>query len=145
MAMVCKHIEAEPPTVPRCQRCGGIVKPKVVFFGENLPERFHKQLPDLKKADLLLVMGTSLMVHPFASLVDMVEKTTPRVLFNREPVGPFGAVGLGRNVVALGDCDSGVQKLAGLLGWTQELQAVAAEGEALFAAAQEAKRGAATK
>jgi hypothetical protein len=88
----------------------------------------------MKKAQLLLVLGTSLKVecalcgkserfveridcltiyqkvHPFATLVDMVDKQCPRVLFNREPAGPFGT-SMGRNVVVLGDCDSGAFKL----------------------------------
>jgi NAD-dependent deacetylase sirtuin 2 len=41
-----------------------------VFFGEDLPERFHRLVePDFSECDLLLVMGTSLAVNPFASLV----------------------------------------------------------------------------
>ena len=41
----------------------GVVKPDIVFFGEDLPQRFHSlQLPDFFKCDLLFVMGTSLEV-----------------------------------------------------------------------------------
>lgn len=41
-----------------------------MFFGEDLPERFHRLVkPDFSACDLLLVMGTSLAVNPFASLV----------------------------------------------------------------------------
>ena len=54
------------------QRSGGLVKPDIVFFGEQLPERFGRLVPaDFDACDLLLVMGTSLQVQPFASLVDM--------------------------------------------------------------------------
>ena len=43
----------------------------IVFFGEALPDRFAQcAMQDMKKCDLLLIMGTSLLVHPFASLVD---------------------------------------------------------------------------
>ena len=53
-------------------RHGGLVKPDIVFFGEQLPERFRRLVPaDFDACDLLLVMGTSLQVQPFASLVDM--------------------------------------------------------------------------
>lgn len=50
--------------VPTCTECNGIVKPDIVFFGENLPERFHV-LPnsDFKQCDLLIIMGTSLTVQ----------------------------------------------------------------------------------
>lgn len=41
----------------------GLVKPDIVFFGEDLPRRFHTlQLPDFAKCDLLIIMGTSLEV-----------------------------------------------------------------------------------
>lgn len=75
--------------VPACKKCeAGIVKPDIVFFGENLPERFHRLSgEDLPKCDLLLIMGTSLTVHPFAGLVNDVTDDTVRILFNREPVG----------------------------------------------------------
>ena len=52
------------------QGCGSYVKPGIVFFGESLPERFWAAVPeDFGAADLLIVMGTSLVVHPFASLI----------------------------------------------------------------------------
>lgn len=50
--------------------CKGLVKPAIVFFGESLPERFWKCVPgDFEQADLLIVLGTSLVVQPFASLI----------------------------------------------------------------------------
>eukprot|EP00669_Euglena_mutabilis_P003528 TRINITY_DN14508_c0_g1_i1.p1 TRINITY_DN14508_c0_g1~~TRINITY_DN14508_c0_g1_i1.p1 ORF type:complete len:268 (-),score=79.06 TRINITY_DN14508_c0_g1_i1:143-946(-) len=57
---------------------GGLVKPDIVFFGEPLPDRFAQQrAADLPAADLLIVMGTSLQVQPFASLVNDVGKVVP--------------------------------------------------------------------
>ena len=47
---------------------------------------------DLPKADLLMVLGTSLQVQPFAGLVEAVSETAPRVLVNREAVGPWAWV-----------------------------------------------------
>ncbi|CAO1622499.1 unnamed protein product [Parajaminaea phylloscopi] len=69
---------------------GGLVKPDIVFFGEGLPSRFFSQLDDLKQADLLITMGTSLQVHPFASLIDRVRPSCPRLLINLERVGDIG-------------------------------------------------------
>jgi NAD-dependent protein deacetylase sirtuin 2 len=58
-------------SVPTCIRCNGLVKPDIVFFGERLPERFNDCLKeDFPKCDCLIVMGTSLTVQPFASLID---------------------------------------------------------------------------
>jgi len=49
--------------VPDCPACGGVLKPAVVFFGENVPrERVQAALDALSPADALLVVGSSLMV-----------------------------------------------------------------------------------
>lgn len=109
--------------VPRCvdPECDGLVKPDIVFFGEQLPELFHKNRHVPSYGDLVLVMGTSLTVQPFASLPEMAKDETPRVLFNLERVGTLGT--RADDVLVLGDCDSGVRKLADQLGWAGELEA----------------------
>jgi len=49
---------------PRCECCGGLLKPDVVFFGENVPgERYQDARDALAHADALLVAGSSLMVY----------------------------------------------------------------------------------
>jgi NAD-dependent SIR2 family protein deacetylase len=49
---------------PRCETCGGLVKPDVVFFGENVPgDRYAAAREALARADALLVAGSSLMVY----------------------------------------------------------------------------------
>ena len=50
--------------IPECRACGGILKPHVVFFGENVPpERVTRAMIALEHARLLLIVGTSLMVY----------------------------------------------------------------------------------
>lgn len=50
--------------VADCGRCGGLLKPDVVFFGENVPrERVESALEHLTQADAVLVVGSSLMVY----------------------------------------------------------------------------------
>lgn len=50
--------------VPDCPRCGGMLKPDVVFFGENVPRpRVEQALAAVQQADALLVVGSSLMVY----------------------------------------------------------------------------------
>ena len=69
------------------ERYGGLVKPDIVFFGEQLPERFFQLAEvDLAECDLLIILGTSLKVQPFASLVGLVKEDVPRLLINREQV-----------------------------------------------------------
>ena len=49
--------------IAACAACGGILKPHVVFFGENVPvERVKRSMAALEQAKLLLIAGTSLMV-----------------------------------------------------------------------------------
>lgn len=55
--------------LPRCGRCGCVVKPDITFFGEALPVDALSQARDeARKADLMLVLGSTLLVQPAASL-----------------------------------------------------------------------------
>jgi NAD-dependent SIR2 family protein deacetylase/ankyrin repeat protein len=138
--------------VPRCSKCGGVMRPDIVFFGEPLPSRFHEKITsDFRECDLLIVAGTSLTVYPFAGLVGDVSPLTPRLLFNRNSVGVWKnscrddddsggekkktnnnndeVVGNYRDVQVLGECDEGVWQLVDLLGWRDELKQLIASGE----------------
>ncbi|TDL22163.1 SIR2 family histone deacetylase [Rickenella mellea] len=112
----------EAQEIPRCERkgCGGLVKPDIVFFGESLPPEFFKQVPKLRDADLLIVMGTSLTVHPFASLTGMVPEECPRLLINLDHVGGWGS--RVNDVAILQKCDDAVRLLCKRLGWEDELE-----------------------
>jgi NAD-dependent SIR2 family protein deacetylase len=60
------HVAASPDdlVVPDCPACGGVLKPRVVFFGEGVPRsRVDETLAALDDADALLVVGSSLMVY----------------------------------------------------------------------------------
>lgn len=109
-------------TVPHCldTSCNGLVKPDIVFFGEQLPSSFFEARDLPSEADLAIVMGTSLSVHPFASLPQFCRDRTPRVLINSEQVGDMGS--RPDDVLMLEDCDSGVRKLAEACGWLGELE-----------------------
>ncbi|KAJ2453467.1 hypothetical protein EV183_002220 [Coemansia sp. RSA 2336] len=127
--------------IPHCTQCKSLVKPDITFFGEGLPQRFFELLDeDFDACDLLIVMGTSLQVHPFASLIDRVSSSTPRLLVNRERVGESGIGRIGfdfdgkhrgsalhRDALILGDCDEACLLLADHLGWKEELLKLRAE------------------
>lgn len=68
--------------VPRCV-CGGIIKPDVVLYGEELDNRtIQGAVGHIAKADMLIVGGTSLVVYPAAGLVDYY-RGTRLVLINK--------------------------------------------------------------
>ena len=61
---------ADPPVLRPCPRCGSPLRPDVVWFGESLdPGAWDRAAAACKRADLLVVVGTSGVVHPAASLV----------------------------------------------------------------------------
>jgi NAD-dependent SIR2 family protein deacetylase len=70
---------------PRCERCGGLLKPDVVFFGENVPRHRYAQACDaLASADAVLVAGSSLMVYSGFRLVRLAhEAGLPIAIVNR--------------------------------------------------------------
>ena len=78
MAMIAANGGTErlgDPYVPRCE-CGGTYKPDITFFGESLPEEAFVRSQELAmRADVMLVLGTSLTVFPAAGL--------PRLTFQR--------------------------------------------------------------
>ena len=57
---------ADPPA---CERCGGIMKPDVIFFGEALPEEtLDEATRRASRCDLFIVVGSSLVVYPAATM-----------------------------------------------------------------------------
>jgi len=72
-------------TAPRCTRCGGLLKPDVVFFGENVPgPRYEAARDALAGADALLVAGSSLMVYSgFRFVRQAHEAGLPIAIVNR--------------------------------------------------------------
>ncbi|XP_029376944.1 NAD-dependent protein deacetylase sirtuin-1 [Echeneis naucrates] len=122
--LVCKHkVDCEAvradifnQVVPRCRRCPdiplAIMKPDIVFFGENLPEMFHRAMKqDKDEVDLLIVIGSSLKVRPVALIPNSIPHEVPQVLINREQL-PH----LNFDVELLGDCDVIVNELCHRLG-----------------------------
>lgn len=108
--------------VARCHACNGLVKPDIVFFGESLPEEFFQKRTEIENADLVIVMGSSLSVYPFAGLPMSANEDTPRILMNMDRVGDIGC--RKEDVVWLGECDDGVRELAEYLGWDKELDKI---------------------
>ena len=63
--------ENSPDKLPRCAKCGGIVKPDVVLYEESLDQNvINGAVNAIKNADTLIIGGTSLVVYPAAGLID---------------------------------------------------------------------------
>lgn len=69
--------------IPKCN-CGGIIKPDVVLYGEMLDDNIvSKSVDAIKRADVLIIGGTSLTVYPASSLIYYF-KGKKLVLINRD-------------------------------------------------------------
>jgi NAD-dependent SIR2 family protein deacetylase len=90
-----KDVTGADPTAPRqstpltCPSCAATtLKPDIVLFGSPLPRTFYHCVgPDTAQADLVIVLGTSLLVAPANSIVVRVPATAMRVVINRQVVG----------------------------------------------------------
>ncbi len=57
--------------IPLCKKCGSLIKPDIVLYGESLNQHVTKQaIKYISEADMLIIGGTSLVVYPAASLVE---------------------------------------------------------------------------
>lgn len=64
------YVMRSKETIPRCEHCGGIVRPDIVLYGENLKPQVLKTAQEwLENCDVLIVAGTSLVVYPAAALI----------------------------------------------------------------------------
>lgn len=96
-------------TVPSCSRCGGVLKPDVVFFGESVPrDRVATAMQCLGRADAVLVVGSSLSVYSGYRFVQVAAQAGK----------PVAAINLGRtradDLLALKVSESCASALASL-------------------------------
>lgn len=83
------HIEAfaKEGRIPTCDDCGGILKPDIVLYGEQLPASIINAARRLiDESDLLLIAGSSLEVTPVASMpVGALNRGARLIIINKEP------------------------------------------------------------
>ncbi len=73
--------------IPYCDNCGGLVRPQVVLFGDSMPDDYLLAEKEAAKADLILVVGSSLQVSPACYLPLRAKEIA---IINLEPT-PFDA------------------------------------------------------
>lgn len=75
----------ESEGVPRCDKCGGVIKPDVVLYEESLdPDCIRNACHAISQADVLIIGGTSLTVYPAASFINYFSGSK-LVLINKTP------------------------------------------------------------
>lgn len=78
---------ARNPGIPDCPVCGGVLRPATILFGEPLTPAVWQQAIDLtREADMLLVVGSSLVVSPASSLPRLAKHGAAALaIINRDP------------------------------------------------------------
>lgn len=71
---------------PRCEACGGILKPATISFGQAMPERETAEAYRRSEScDLFIVVGSSLVVHPAAAMPAVAKRAGAKlVIVNRD-------------------------------------------------------------
>lgn len=83
--LVAEFLETQQP--PDCEQCGGPLKHATISFGQSLDEKVMQTAHQwMTEADLVLALGSSLVVHPAASLPQLASERGARlVIINRDP------------------------------------------------------------
>lgn len=74
-------------SVPTCEQCGGVLKPDIILYGEQLPfAELQASHQETRNCDLMLVAGSSLTMDPAASLPELAKEHGARlILVNLQP------------------------------------------------------------
>jgi NAD-dependent deacetylase len=87
--MVVDRADEPLEALPTCSACGGLLRPAVVLFGEMLPPNaWQRAAAAVRRADAMLVVGTSAAVYPAAGLIDLARESGARMIeINPQPAG----------------------------------------------------------
>ena len=108
-------VEAVDP--PRC-RCGGLIRPEVVWFGEALPSQaWERSVDAVTAADVAIVVGTSAVVYPAAGLPELaLANGIPVIEVNPERTPLSDSASISLRETAATALPSLLQRLPALLG-----------------------------
>ena len=81
------EVFADNERLPACTACGGIIKAATISFGQAMPEAAMRRAQEATlRADLFMVLGSSLVVYPAAGFPAMAKRNRARlVIINRDP------------------------------------------------------------
>lgn len=113
-AMAEPALEVEPPVC----HCGGLIRPGIVWFGEQLPSApWQRAVEATEAADVMVVVGTSAVVHPAAQLPDLaLSRGTAVVEVNPDVTPLSGSATVSIHETASRALPGLLQRLPALLG-----------------------------
>ena len=101
----------------------GLLKPDITFFGEPIPDYYASQLEEDKvKADLLLILGTSLKVRPVKTMLVDFPPHVPQIWINKDRYNGTHSdmPGVHVDIELLGECDLVIEELCQRAGFPLE-------------------------
>jgi len=119
----CGHVQtfdeiapsAREGIIPLCPDCKRALKPDITFFGEALPQKtLEEAIEESRKADLMLVLGSSLLVHPAAGLPERTLRAGGKIVIVNDQNTPLDD----RATLRFYDLQETFEKLMGDPGFT---------------------------
>jgi len=85
-----KRVYKEEELPPKCEKCGGLLRPDVVWFGEPIPIDVLSRIQEFsKRANAILVVGTSALVYPAAYLPFIIKERGGKVFEINPDITPL--------------------------------------------------------
>ena len=106
-----------------CENCNIPIKPKVTFYGEDLPPNFYTSFLAIQETDLCFILGNDLGIAPFNSLPGKIPENSWKVVINDEKVGGFLFDDPNvHDLFVKGKPDDIIEKLVKDIGWEEEFK-----------------------
>ncbi|MDO4462836.1 MAG: NAD-dependent deacylase [Bacteroidia bacterium] len=111
-----KEVDLEEEFPPRCEKCGKVLKPDFIFFGEGIPrEAYEGSIAATEGVDICIVVGTSGLVMPADMIPIMAKRNGAKIIeFNTQP-SKFTEEGM-TDIFVQGKAGEEMGKLADILG-----------------------------
>ncbi|MEN6386462.1 MAG: Sir2 family NAD-dependent protein deacetylase [Phycisphaerales bacterium] len=106
-----KQVDSKIDSVgtPKCDKCGSLIRPDIVFYGDMIPEDVLNKSGELcGKCDLFIVLGTSLVVNPAAALTETAHYNGAKVIIITKGITPYDKIALHKFEVELEEFSRGV-------------------------------------
>ncbi|MCQ2237101.1 MAG: NAD-dependent deacylase [Bacteroidales bacterium] len=111
-----KDLDLEAEFPPRCPKCGKVIKPDFIFFGEGIPrEAYEGSIAATEDVDVCIVVGTSGLVMPADMIPIMAKRNGAKIIeFNTQP-SKFTEQGM-TDIFVQGKAGEIMSRLAELIG-----------------------------
>ena len=82
------HKDWSKRKISKCNACKGVVRPNILFFGENIPEKYNQQVTqDITKCDCFILLGSNFFrLAMFDAIINLIPDSVPRIIVDEKSV-----------------------------------------------------------